>query len=108
MTLKQELVHAMDPVPVSKRKGVIYSIHCAECPRTYIGQTGRSLHLHLHEYRRALKKGDAAASAVAEHVFEAGDQVDLSKVSVSDYHSHNQTHCLLESWHIQLHQAPLN
>ena len=31
-TLKQELVHPKDPVAVSKRKGVIYSIPCAECP----------------------------------------------------------------------------
>ena len=39
-TLKQELVHPKDPVPVSKRKGVICSIPCAECPRTYIRKTG--------------------------------------------------------------------
>ena len=45
---------------------------------------------------RALKKGDVTTSAVAEHVLEAGH-----KASVIDY-------CLLESWHIQHHQAPLN
>ena len=38
------------PVPVSKRKGVINSIHCAECPHTYIGQTRRSLDLRLQEH----------------------------------------------------------
>ena len=41
-------------------------------------------------------------------VFEAGHQVDLSKVSVIAYHPHTQTHCLLESWHIQHHLVPLN
>ena len=41
-TLRQELVHPKDPVPANHRKGVLYSIPCAECPRTYIGQTGRS------------------------------------------------------------------
>ena len=39
---------------------------------------------------------------------EARHQVDLSKASVVDYHPHAQTHCLLESWHIQRHQVPLN
>ena len=107
-TLRQMLVHPKDPVPVSKRKGVVYSIPCAECPRTYIGQTGRSLDLRLQEHRRALKNGDVTASAVAEHVFTAGHQVDLSKASVIDYHPHTQTRCLLESWHIQHQQAPLN
>ena len=96
-TLKQELVHPKDPVPVSERKEVAYSIPCAVCPCTYIGQTGRSLEMCLQEHRRALKKGDVTASAMAEHVFKAGHQVDLSKASVIDYHPHTQTHCLLES-----------
>ena len=107
-TLKQVLVHPKDPVPASRRKGVVYSIPCAECPRTYIGQTGRSLDLRLQEHRRALKNADVAASAVAEHLFETGHRFDLSKASVIDSHPHTQTRCLLESWHIQHHQAPLN
>ena len=32
--------------------------------------------------------------------------VYLSKASVIEYHPHIYTHCLLESWHIQHHQAP--
>ena len=67
-TLKQELVHPMDPVPVSKRKGVVYSIPCTDCPHTYIGQTERSLDLHLQKHRWALKKGGVIASALTEHV----------------------------------------
>ena len=46
-TLRQELVHSKDPVPANCRKGVVYSIPCAECPRTYIGQMGRFLNHHL-------------------------------------------------------------
>ena len=57
-TLRQELVHPKDPVPANHRKGVVYSIPCAECPPTYIGQTGRSLDHRLREHRRALKNGD--------------------------------------------------
>ena len=94
------------PSPGVQRKEVVYSIPCAECPGAYIGQTGRSLDLCLQEHRRALKKGDVTASAVAEHVFEVGHQVDLSKASVIDYHPHAQARCLLESWHIEHHQAP--
>ena len=54
--LKQELVHPKDPVPVYKRKGVIYSIPCVECSRTYIGQTGRSLDRRLQEHCWAPRK----------------------------------------------------
>ena len=101
-------VHPKDPVPEWKRKGVVYNIPCNECPRTYIGQTGRSLDHRIGEHRRALKNGDVTASAVAEHVFISGHQMDLSKARVVDAHPHTQTRCLLESWHIQHEQAPLN
>ena len=55
-----------------------------------------------------LGKGDVLASVVAEHVFTSGHQMDLSKARVMDSHPHTQTWCLLESWHIQREQAPLN
>ena len=71
-TLKQELVRPKDPVAEKQRKGVVYSILCGVCPRTYIGQTGRTLDHRLAEHQRALKNGDVLASAIAEHVFAAG------------------------------------
>ena len=45
---------------------------------------------------------------VNNHVFSANHQVDLSKAMVIDAHNHTQTRCMLESWHIQHHQSPLN
>ena len=96
-TLRQELVHPKDPVLTNHRKGVVYSIPCAECPRTYIGQTGRSLDHRLREYRRALKNGDLGSSALVEHVFSSKHRVDLSKAVVIDTHNDTQTRCMLES-----------
>ena len=104
--LRQELVHPKDPVPANCRKGVVYSIPCAECPRTYIGQMGRSLDHRLREHHRALKNKDLGSSALA--VFSSNHWVDLSKAMVNDTHNHTQTHCMLESWHIKHHQSPLN
>ena len=43
-----------------------------------------------------------------EHVFSSNYWLDLSKVKVIDTHNHTQTRCMLESWHIQHHQSPLN
>ena len=107
-TLRQELVHPKDPVPELRRRGVVYTIPCDQCPWCYVGQTGRSLEKCLGEHHRALRKGDVLASAVAEHVFTSGHQMELSKARDMDSHPHTQTRCLLESWHIQREQAPLN
>ena len=68
-TLRQELVHPKDPVPELRRKGVVYAIPCDQCPRCYVGQTGRSLEQRLGEHHRALGKGDVLASTVTELVF---------------------------------------
>ena len=108
MTLRQLLVHPKDRVPMDERKGVVYSIPCTECPKVYIGQTGRSLKHRLKEHRRALKNGDMAASALAEHALTAGHGVDLSKAEVLDSNPYTATRCMLESWHIQRNENKLN
>ena len=95
-------------LPKLQRKGGVYIIPCDQCPQCYVSQTGWSLEQHRGEHCRALRKGDVLASAVAEHVFVLGHQMDLSKARVTGSHPHTQTQCLLESWHIQREQAPLN
>ena len=87
------------PCPDELQKGVVHRIPCAECPQTYIGQTGRSLEHRLHEHCCALKNGDVAASAIAEHLFSANHQVKFHQATVIDAHPHTQTCCMLESWH---------
>ena len=107
-TLRRQLVHPKDPVPLDQRTGVVYQIPCSECPKVYIGQSGRTLKQRLSEHRQALQKGDTAASALAEHVWSTGHQVNLSKAEVIDSHPFVTTRCLLESWHIQRHSNTLN
>ena len=109
MTLHHRLVRPKDHIPVDERRGVVYRIPCTDCPRVYIGQTGRSLKLRLSEHRRALRNGDVTTSAVAEHVLCESHRVDLSQTEVIDSHPQTLTRVMLESWHIQQQQpSPLN
>ena len=100
------LVHPKDPVPLDQQKGIVYFIPCNRCPKVYIGQTGQTLRHRLAEHRLALKNGDVAASALAEHALDTGHPLDLTKAI--DHHPHTMTRCLLESWHIQKNQGTLN
>ena len=77
-------------------------------PKVYIEQTGRSLNHRLAEHRCALKNGDEAASALAEHTLATGHPVALTKVEVIDHHPYITARCLLESWHIQRNWDTLN
>ncbi len=68
-TLRRQLVHPKEPVPMDQRTGVVYQIPCSECLKVYVGQSGRTLKHRLSEHRWALQKGDVAASALAKHVW---------------------------------------
>ena len=102
------LVHPKDVVPPEEQKGVVYCVPCDGCPMKYIGQTGRNLKHWLAEHRHALKKGDVATSALAEHALETGHPMDLTKAEVIDHHPFTSNRCLLESWHIQRSADTLN
>ena len=93
---------------MDQRTGVVYQIPCSECPKVYVGQSGRTLKHCLSGHRRALLKGDVATSALAEHVWSTGHQVNLSEAEVIDSHPFATTRCLLESWHTQCHHNTLN
>ena len=85
-TLRHQLVHPKDPVPMDQCTGVVYQIPCSECPKVYVGQSGRTLKQCLSEYRWALQNRNVDASALAEHVWSPGHQVNLSKAEVIDSH----------------------
>ena len=108
--LRQELEHLKNPVLENRKKALVYSIPCAECPCTYVCQTVEPLDHRLREHCRALKNGDLAASALAEHVFSCNHRVNLSTAwsSHGDWHSHTQNCCMLESCYIQHQQVPLD
>ena len=91
------------PKDAEERGGVQHPLW--QVPTNVHRQTGRTLDHRLAEQQQALKNGDMSASAIAEHVFVPGHQVDLSKAMVIDTHPHAQTHCLPESWHIQHEQT---
>ena len=86
----------------------MYQIPCSDCPKVYIGQSGRTRKHRLSEHRRALQSGDVAASALAEHTWSTGHCMDLSKAEVVDAQLLVTIRCLLESWHMQRHPHMLN
>ena len=107
-TPHHHLVHPKDTAPRDQQVGVGYQIPCSDCPKVYIGQSGRTLKHRVSEHRRALQSGDVAASALAEHTWSTGHHVDLSKAEVVDAQPFVTIRCLLESWHIQRHPQTFN
>ena len=107
-TLKQLLVRPKDQAPDRERANVVYQVPCANCPATYVGQTGRHLHQRLREHRRAVESGDCANSALAEHAWGCHHPVDWDRVRVLDCHPHLHQRLTLESVHIRSQSQPVN
>ena len=60
MAIDKVLVHVKDSIPPEQRSGVVYRIPCSECPKAYVGQTGRSLMQRVKEHSRALPQETAS------------------------------------------------
>ena len=61
-----------DPLPVLKRKGVVYSIECNDCECVYVGETGQILEDRCKEHERHTRLFAAEKSAVADHALMFG------------------------------------
>ena len=99
-SLRRILSHPKDPVPSSNKSGVVYQIPCADCNKSYIGQTGRNLSQRIKEHQKAVATFNTDTSALAEHVLSKDHHIDWEKTSVIDQHPFTQTRCLVESWYI--------
>ena len=49
-TLRRQLVHPKDLVPMDQRTGVVYQIPCSECLKVYAGHSSRTLKHRLSEH----------------------------------------------------------
>ena len=48
------LTKVKDPSPINSRAGAVYKIPCAECPASYVGETGRTLECRIKKYKRSI------------------------------------------------------
>lgn len=109
-TLRQILMRPKDPIPHEEPVGVgvVYRIPCKDCPKAYIGQSGRSLVLRLKEHKRAVHNCDTNASALVKHAWQEQHQIDWSSAEILDSEQFLSPRLLLESWFIHSEKNPLN
>ena len=62
------------------RSSVVYSILCANCNYTYIGETGQHLSTRIKQHQDAVRKGLTDRSTVAEHVWSLQHSISWDEV----------------------------
>ncbi len=98
-TLRNILVHPKDKIETENKTGVVYKVVCKNCPRVYIGETGRKLGTRTKEHRtevnelpsmsqtRAARKESTSTrhrSAICDHVHQNNHVIDWGEVTTID------------------------
>ena len=69
------LKDAKDRLPTDTQAGVVYAVGCKDCPKVYIGETGRTVKQRLKEHQDHTKKGNVDKSAIANHIITTGHEI---------------------------------
>ena len=69
------LKDAKDRLPTDTQAGVVYAVGCKNCPKVYIGETGRTVKQRLKEHQDHTKKGNVDKSAIANHIITTGHEI---------------------------------
>ena len=75
----ESLFKYKDTLPDSLRANVVYKFKCGGCNATYVGQTGRHLHIRIHEHLGVSSiTGNQikTSSSIYEHIQQTGHWAD--------------------------------
>ena len=94
-TIKSRLVNNAPP-----KQGGVYFIPCKECPKVYIGQTGRSLQIRLREHQSYVRRR-MHEKAVFKHMFDTNHALDWGNSKFIYRSSNEKQRLVVESTLIQ-------
>ena len=100
-TLGRILTRVKDPTPPEERPGVIYKIKCI-CGDFYVGETKRTLATRIKEHKAACRLGAFERSAVAEHAWQEGHEINWDDVEILDTAKDLQERKVKESLYIRM------
>ncbi len=96
-SFRKTLVHVKDHLPTQRRRNVVYSIPCSECPSAYVGQTGRQFATPMKEHQSAVRRQDEN-SLLALRCLTTGHRFDWTRASVVGNGTTKRTREFIEAW----------
>ena len=111
-TIRSMLVHPKDKLLPEQKSEAIYDIPCADCPKSYIGETGRSFGIRLQEHQtdvekfetkpytrstRTISVTETHRSAITDHVAQTNHSIDWDSSKVIARESDKTTRWIKEA-----------
>ena len=115
-TLKSVLVHPKDKQGKEVLTGCVYKVPCANCDKTYIGETGGKFEVRLQKHRtevesktgrtfirslRASRLTEHNKSALTDHSTQENHVINWSQATVIDREPERFTRWIKEAIHIR-------
>ena len=108
-TLKSYLVHPKDKLDPLQKADAVYEIPCANCTKSYVGETGRSFGVRLSEHQKEVKKFEQKPftrstrkestteqhkSAITDHVADTNHNIAWDDAKIIDRETDKTTRWL--------------
>ena len=103
-TIRNFLVQPKDKTPDTRKCGVIYHLHCKDCPQTYVGETSRAFETRLKEH----KKLKGPLTAVGEHLTTLGHHLAEDNTKIIGREESYWPRKIRESIEIRIRKPEMN
>ena len=106
-TLRNDLSHLKDKPSNFQKAGVVYKLKCQNCPKIYIGETGRQVRDRMYEHEADIRK-KKPLSKVYAHTAATGHSFSFDNVSVLDTCQDSRVRRQLEGIYTHINQNSIN
>ena len=122
-TLRQCLVRPKDKRPLMDTVEAVYKIPCKQCPKSYIGETGRKLSVRVKEHKEDVEKSSQAnytrsqrkvsentfhKSALSDHATQSNHIIDWDNTKVVGREADRQRRYIREAISIRQEKRDLS
>lgn len=93
-----------DPIDKKYKSNIIYQIDCANCNKTYIGQTSQYLKDRIYQHNYSIEKEFSnGRTELTKHALEEKHKFNFDKAKILDTESHKIKREFIEMYHIKKH-----
>ncbi|XP_068756578.1 uncharacterized protein [Montipora capricornis] len=107
-TMSQMFPKPKDQIDKEETRGPVYDIPCADCSKSYVGETQRKFSTRKGEHQKAVARRQCKKSALADHVTNTNHDIAWDEATILRTNSNWHQRKILEAWEINCARDPLN
>ncbi|XP_068719627.1 uncharacterized protein [Montipora capricornis] len=107
-TMSQMFPKPKDQIDKEETRGPVYDIPCADCSKSYGGETQRKFSTRKGKPQKAVARRQSKKSALAHHVTNTNHDIAWDEATILRSNSNWHQRKILDTWEINCARDPLN